>query len=264
MTADRWEVGEPYERYVGRWSRPVAAAFVDWLAPPPGRRWLDVGAGTGALSGQVLAGADPARILLADRAAGFLGLARARLRDERAQPVLADARRLPVPTGGVDLTVSALVLNFVPEPGRAVAEWARATAHGGTVAAYVWDYADGMRMLRHFWDVAAALDPDAAELDEATRFPLCHPDRLEALWTAAGLVEVSTRPIDVPTVFRGFDDFWQPFLGGQGPAPGYLAGCPPEHRERLRGALRERLTAADDGTIALTARAFAVRGTVVR
>ncbi|MBB3724634.1 hypothetical protein [Nonomuraea dietziae] len=128
------------------------------------------------------------------------------------------------------------------------------------VAAYVWDYARGMAMLRHFWDAAAALDPAAAALDEGRRFPLCGPEPLARLWTEAGLGEVEVRAVEVATVFAGFDDYWRPFLGGQGPAPGYLASLTEEHRRALRDLLRARLPSGPDGSIPLTARCWAVRG----
>jgi hypothetical protein len=133
-------------------------------------------------------------------------------------------------------------------------------AAGGNVAAYVWDYAGRMELMRHFWDAATELDPSAGALDEGARFGLCQPDRLEELWRDAGLTEVACRAIDVPTVFRDFDDYWSPFLGGQGPAPGYAMSLDDEARTRLRENLRARLPVGDDGTIRLVARAWAVRG----
>jgi hypothetical protein len=151
-------------------------------------------------------------------------------------------------------------VNFVPDPGRAVAEMARVARAGATVAAYVWDYAGKMELMRYFWDTAAALDPDAAERDEGRRFPLCRPEPLAALFRGAALREVETRPIDVPTVFRDFDDYWTPFLGGQGPAPGYAMSLDEERRAALRERLRARLPIEPDGSIRLIARAWAVRG----
>ncbi|OLB81018.1 MAG: methyltransferase [Actinobacteria bacterium 13_2_20CM_2_71_6] len=255
-----WAVGEAYERYVGRWSRPVAVAFLDWLAVPAGRRWLDVGCGTGALTAAVLAGADPGEVLGIDPSDGFVAHARSRIADPRVGFRIGDARALPVPDGSSDVVVSGLALNFVPEPQRAVAELARATMPGGMVAAYVWDYAAGMAMLRYFWDAAAALDPAAAELDEGRRFPLCRPEPLRELWTGAGLSDVAVQPIEVPTAFDDFADYWTPFLGGQGPAPGYVASLPEDGRTALRELIRDRLPTGADGSIRLTATAWAVRG----
>src|SRR5262249_23751179 len=134
---------------------------------------------------------------------------------------------------------------------------------GGTVAAYVWDYAERMELIRRFWDAAADLDPTARQLDEAERFPSCRPEPLALLFLLAELQDVAVRSIEVPTVFRSFDDYWSPFLGGQGPAPGYARSLTPERLAELRETLRRRLRATPDGTIALTARAWAVKGTAV-
>jgi SAM-dependent methyltransferase len=156
-----------------------------------------------------------------------------------------------------DAVVSGLALNFVPRPEAAVAEFARVAAPGAVVAAYVWDYADGMQMIRHFWDVAMQVDPAAEALDEGRRFPICHAPALAETWMAAGLRRVTTTKIEIPTVFRSFDDFWRPFLGGQGPAPAYLAAQPAERREAIRQALSARL---GPDIIAMSAAAWAVRG----
>ncbi|WP_433228895.1 class I SAM-dependent methyltransferase [Actinomadura formosensis] len=257
---DVWAVGDSYEAYAGRWSRRIAEAFLRWLDVPAGRRWLDVGCGTGALTETVLSVAEPARVVGVDTSAGFLAHARERIGDARAVFRLGDARSLPVPDRGFDAVVSGLALNFVPEPGRAAAEFARVTNPGGVAAAYVWDYAEGMAMMRFFWDAAATLDPAAADLDEGLRFPLCRPEPLARLWTDAGLDEVVVQAIEIPTVFSGFDDYWRPFLGGQGPAPGYVMSLGAKHRDALRELLRERLPSGRDGSIRLTARAWAVRG----
>ena len=175
--------------------------------------------------------------------------------------VAGDARALPVSDAAVDAVVSGLALNFVPGPAAAVAEFARVVAPGGVVAAYVWDYADGMTMMRHFWDAATSLDPAAAALDEGRRHSICSTGALSDLWTGAGLSDVTTRPIDTTAVFTDFDDYWSPFLGGTGPAPTYVAGLPAEHRDELRDLLRARLPKATDGSIQLLTRALAVRGT---
>jgi hypothetical protein len=154
------------------------------------------------------------------------------------------------------------VLNFVPEPGRMVAEMSRVVRAGGTVAVYVWDYAGEMQMMRSFWDAAIELDPRAAERDEGRRFPLCRPEALSALFGGAGLTSIDTRAIDIPTVFADFDDFWEPFLMGDAPAPGYCMSLDERARERLRDRLRETLPVSADGSIHLIARAWAVKGLV--
>jgi hypothetical protein len=156
--------------------------------------------------------------------------------------------------------VAGLVLNFVSDPGAALAEWRRVTIAGGIVAAYVWDYAERMELIRAFWDAAISLDPAARALDEGVRFPIAGADALADLFRAAGLVDVTTLAIDVPTHFSDFDDVWQPFLGGQGPAPAYVMSLSAGDRDALRGRLRSTLPSAPDGSIDLTARAWAVRG----
>jgi trans-aconitate methyltransferase len=255
-SADTWAAGDAYEPFIGRWSRPVAAEFVRWLGVPPGRRWLDVGCGTGALTQTILAMADPGEVRGVDPSDGFVRHAAERITDARAHFSTGSASDLP--SGEFDAVVSGLVLNFVPDPPAALAAM-RAAAPRGVIAAYVWDYADGMGLLRAFWDAAVELDPAVADLDEGRRFPLCRPDALDDLWRQAGFGHVDLRAIRVPTVFADFTDYWTPFLGGQGPAPTYVAGLADDARARLRDALQRKLGEA--GPIRLTARAWAVRGT---
>jgi SAM-dependent methyltransferase len=259
---DVWAVGTAYEAYVGRWSRLVAREFVRWLGVAPDRRWLDVGCGAGALTEAIAERAEPRAVLGVDRSKGFVAHARARAGRDRVSFLVADAQALPVATGSFDAVVSGLVLNFVPEPSRMVSEMARAAGLGSAVALYVWDYAAGTELIRRFWDAARALDPAAAALDEAVRFPSCAPAPLGALFAGAGLSGIETRAIDVPTRFRGFDDYWSPFLGGQGPAPAYAMSLPEDRRIALREAIRRTLPVAPDGSIRLTARAWAVRGSI--
>jgi SAM-dependent methyltransferase len=257
-----WTVGDAYEPYVGRWSRLVAREFLAWLAIPPGGHWLDVGCGTGALSATILSLASPETVTGVDQSEGYVAYAREHVPDGRAAFKVGDAQHLPFEDARFDAVVSGLVLNFLPQPGRAVVEMARVARPGGVVAAYVWDYAGQMQLMRHFWDAAAELDPAARELDEGRRFPLCQPEPLEQLFRAAALREVAARPIDVPTLFLDFDDYWSPFLGDQGPAPGYAMSLSEERRAGLRERIRARLPRAADGSIPLLARAWAVRGRV--
>jgi SAM-dependent methyltransferase len=262
MPTDNWSSGEAYERYVGRWSRLVAAEFLDWLAVPPGREWVDVGCGTGALAETVLRHADPRRVHGYDFSPAYVAAARERVRDARAEFARADAMALPDPADTFDAAVSGLAVNFVSDPGRAMEEMRRVVRPGGTVAIYLWDYAEGMQLLRAFWDAAVSLDPAAAELDEGRRFPLCRPEPLRALFEDAGLRQIVVRPIDVPTRFASFDDYWTPFEGGQGPAPTYLASLNEERRRELRAAVEHILPHEPDGSVPLVARAWAVKGVV--
>ena len=261
--SDTWERGSPYEQYVGRWSRRVAPPFLSWLGIPARRRWLDVGCGTGALCAAVADRCSPASVIGVEPSEGFLKAAQENL-GGRAAFQQGSATAIPLEDACVDAVVSGLVLNFVPDQPAALAEMARVTAEGGTIAAYVWDYAGKMELMRFFWDAAVELDPGAAKLDEGPRFPLCHPEALEKLFADAGLRGVAVMPIEIPTPFANFDDYWQPFLGGQGPAPAYAMSLDEPARARLRGRIWERLPVVADGSIALTARAWAVRGTVAK
>ena len=255
-----WASGDAYEPYVGRWSRLVATEFVRWLDRPPGLEWVDVGCGTGALTSTILRDAGPARVVGVEPSAAFAEYARARVPDPRAAFHVAGAEALPLPDGWADVLVSGLVLNFVPDTPAALAEFRRVVRPGGTVAAYVWDYADGMQLMRYFWDAAGELDPAVAAVDEAALFPICRPDALAAAFAGFDAVEVTD--VTVPTVFADFDDYWVPFTRGGAPAPAYLASLDADRQAALRESLRERLPVAADGTIPLTARAWAVRALV--
>jgi len=258
---DAWERGNSYEQYVGRWSRRVAPLFLSWLSIPAGRRWLDVGCGTGALSAAILEHCSPSSVVGVEPSEGFLETAREQLAG-RAMFHRGNAAQIPLETGSVDVTVSGLALNFAPDQRAALAEMARVTFDGGTIAAYVWDYAGKMELMRAFWDAAVELNPDATTMDEGTRFPLCRPEALTELFTHAGLNGVEVTAIDIGTHFATFDDYWRPFMGGQGPAPAYAMALDEAARARLRDRIRERLPTRADGSISLTARAWAVRATV--
>jgi SAM-dependent methyltransferase len=188
--------------------------------------------------------------------------AKVHVNSERVTFEVGDAQALQIHSASFDVVVSGLVLNFVPEPRRAVAEMARVTRPGGSVAAYVWDYAKKMELMRYFWDAAVSLDPVAFGLDEGHRFPICKPPLLTQLFEDAGLQKVEVRSIDIATRFRDFDDYWSPFLGGQGPAPSYAVSLSDDLRGTLRERIRSSLPIAKDGSIPLMARAWAVRGRV--
>jgi hypothetical protein len=152
------------------------------------------------------------------------------------------------------------VLNFISDLPAGLAEMVRVTRPGGTVAAYVWDYAEKMELMRYFWDAAVALKPEHRERDEGRRFPLCQPVPLRQAFTEVGLQDVEVCGIEVPTPFRNFDDYWSPFLGGQFPAPDYAMSLREEDRLALRERIHATLPIAADGSIQLLARAWAVRG----
>jgi len=257
---DPWSSGSAYDAFMGRWSRPVARSFLDWLAIGRQRQWLDLGCGTGVLSGAILDCCAPTSVVGVDPSEAFVAHARAIVDDTRAAFVLGSSDATGLEDSSVDVVVSGLVLNFVPDLGGALGEALRVARPGGTVAGYVWDYADGMQLLRGFWDAAVALDPEAGALDEGARFPVAAPEPLGKAFRAAGLTAVEVRAIEVPTVFADFDDLWNPFLRGTGPAPGYVASLTDAARISLRDRLRQSLVHDTDGPIALVARAWAVRG----
>jgi SAM-dependent methyltransferase len=257
---DLWASGEAYEPYVGRWSRLVGQEFLQWLNVPPGSRWLDVGCGTGVLSQTILDMVAPSQIKGIDRSEGYIAFAQNRIRDSRVTFQAGNAQSLPVDNNSYDVAVSGLMLNFVPEPGRAVQEMARSVILDGVVALYVWDYAGKMQLMRHFWNAAVALDPAILDLDEGRRSPICNPQALTEVFQAAGLKNIQVRAIDISTDFKDFDDYWSPFLGGQGPAPSYAMSLPEQQRTALRERIRAGLPFAVDGSIPLFARAWAIRG----
>jgi len=184
-----FSAGEPYEQFMGRWSRGLASSFVRFAGIRDGDVVLDVGSGTGALAAAIVAAAPAATIVGVDPAEAYVASAQARLTGDRMRFEVGDARRLRFADSSFDRTVSALMLNFVPAPETAVREMRRVTRSGGTVAAAVWDYGDGMEMLRVFWDEAVALDPAAEPRDER-HMPLCRRGELAALWREQRLEEV--------------------------------------------------------------------------
>lgn len=257
---EHWSAGDLYEPYVGRWSRKVALEFLAWLRVPAHAQWLDVGCGTGALTQAVLRAAQPASVLGIDSSPAFIDFAQAFTPDARARYEVGDAQALSLAAHSVDIAVSGLMVNFVPQPEAALAEMARVVRPGGCVAIYVWDYVEGMELMRYFWTAAVELNPKALDSDEGKRFQMCRPEPLKALFEQAGLAHVEVRLLEVPTPFRDFDDYWSPFLGGQGPAPGYAMALSEAERVRLRERIREALPHRPDGSIELHARAWGVRG----
>jgi SAM-dependent methyltransferase len=255
----RWAASDAYERYIGRWSRPVADLFVEWLDVPQGQRWLDVGCGTGALSQAILNRSAPASVTGVDLLEAFLASASAAVTDPRASFRLGSAAETGLPDGAADVVVAGLVLNFVPDVDAALAEWRRVLATRGVAGAYVWDYARGMGFIRQFWDAAVAVDPAAAAMDQGAQQGITVGGQLEATFQAAGFVAVEALSIAIPTIFADFDDLWLPFLGGTGGAPGYVASLDSAHRDAIREQLRRSVVAEPDGSIHLDARAWAVR-----
>lgn len=256
---DAWESADAYERFMGRWSRELARSFVLWLDVPVGRHWLEVGCGTGALTSRILEIGLPASVVSTDPSPQFIAYARATHPDDRVEFFVAGVDDLPSRSAGYDVVLSSLVLNFLPDPTKALREMGSRATEDGMVAACVWDYAGGMEFLRRFWDAAVELDPAARRHDEGARFPICSPAALEAAFRAAGFPHVKVEALEIPTPFHDFDDYWMPFVGGPGPAPGYLASLPEQKQQELARRLSDTLPRHADGSILLNARAWAAR-----
>jgi len=242
---------------MGRWSRLVGPEFLEWLDAPRGLRWLDIGCGTGALTEAIALRAEPRQLTGVDPSASFVEFARSRL-GERARIEVADATHLPLDEDAVDVAVAGLVLNFVTDLVRSLAEISRVVHPGGRAGAYMWDNSGGMQLLDLFWQAASELDASARDFYESFRYGGWNRDRLERLFASIG-THAESHEIVVPTVFANFDDYWTPFLGGQGPAPSYVKSLDDERLAELREVVRALLPIAADGTISLTARAWAVR-----
>ncbi len=260
---DAWTAGESYDAYMGRWSRLIAPRFLDWLDVPAHLDWLEIGCGTGALASEIAARCGPKSLAAIDPSEAFVASARARLDDARWVFQVGDAQALPFDAASRDVIVSGLVLNFVPDKLRVLAEMKRVARPGGVIGFYVWDYpGGGVEFMHAFWKAAAALDASAQVLSEDRRFPDCSLPALIALMQEAGHRNVMSKAIEVPTVFRDFDDYWRPFTLGVGPAPGYCVSLDGDMRERLKQSLKAQLPCREDGSIHLTARAWALKAVV--
>ena len=257
-----FSAGDRYERFMGRWSCELATLLVKFAGVRDGDAVLDVGAGTGALTAAVAAAAPSSYIVGIDPAAPCVAFARTRHRRDRVRFEVGDARHLPFPDESFDRTLSLLTLNFIPNPADALREMIRVTRPGCTVAAAVWDYGQGMQMLRVLWDEAIALNPAMDARDER-HMPLCRKEELAALWRDQGLKDVWEEALAIQTRFVSFDDYWSPFLEEQGPAGAHVASFQAGERDVLRQRLRRRLLGdGPDRSFELPARAWAVRGLV--
>jgi ubiquinone/menaquinone biosynthesis C-methylase UbiE len=254
----RFDDGAAYERMMGTWSRLAGAVFLDWLKPAPGLRWIDVGCGNGAFTELIKARCAPAEIAGVDPSAGQLAFARTRPGAQGANFQQGDAMALPFPADRFDAAVMGLVIFFVPDPAKGVAEMARVAAPGGLVASYAWDIMGG----------GFPLEPIRIELRAMGVTPLSPPsaeasrmDALNKLWAGAGLVGIETREITVERTFADFDDFWTTSLLGPSLGP-TVAAMAPGDVATLKTRVRARLPADGTGRITYPARANAIKGRV--
>lgn len=257
-----WGNADAYEAYMGRWSRPMAEAALRWLQPAPGLDWLDVGCGTGAVTGAIIDQAEPHAVTGIDPSAPFLVTARDQISDSRAQFTVATAAELPFPDATFDVVIAGLVLHLIPGPASAVREMARVARPGGTVAAYVWDFAGERQFTHAFWNPATDLDSSAASHDPGAQSPICAAEPLADLLASAGLQEITVASVAMPVVFQDFDDFWLPhLLNGSSPAQRYIATLDEPALATLRARLLSTLPIAANGSIPLLGRVWAARGT---
>ena len=258
--AQMFALSEGYEAYMGRWSRRLVPGYAAFAGVRDGQRILDVGTGTGAVAStlkSLLPGSD---IVGVDPSAGFIAHAQRNARSTRLRFEVGDAQALGFGDGTFDQTMSLLVINFIPDHLKALAEMRRVTRSRGVVSACAWDYGDGMESLRIFWDEAVALDPAAAPKHERN-MKLTREGELGELWRKAGLREVREQPLVIEQGFSSFGDYWQPFLKGTGPGGAYVASLAAERRDRLEAHLRSRLLGErGDGAFTLKARAWCVKG----
>lgn len=258
---DSWQSGIAYEKFMGRWSTLVSQEFLSWFAVPPAHSWLDVGCGAGSLTKIILETLQPNEIISIDSSSEFISHVQRSITNPSVYFTVCLAQSLGFESNSIDAVVSGLVLNFVPQPTVAISEMLRVTKPGGKIGIFLWDYAEGMQMLRYFWDAAVKLDNNANKFDEGLRFPLCQEGQLESLAREAGLKQIEATAIEVKTIFQNFDDYWQPFLGNVGPAPSYAMSLDRKDRQKLEDELRKSLPIDHNGSISLTTRAWAVKGT---
>ena len=246
---------ERYDRYMGRYSRRLAPLLAAFAGVRPGMRALDVGCGPGALTARLAELLGPQQLAAADPSEPFVAACAERA--PGADVRRADAETLPWMDGTFDAVLAQLAVNFLADPQRGVREMRRVARDGGVVAACTWDYRDGMEMLTVFWESALLFDPAAPAEGRHMRFAT--PGELHSLWAEAGIQAVETDALEVGEEYEGFDDFWEPFTGGVGPAGAYCVSLSPEARDAVREECRRRLGNPPTG-FRLRARAWAVRG----
>ena len=253
---------EKYERFMGRWSQRLAPAFVKFAGVSDGERLLDVGSGTGSLALAIAAQTRRREVVGIDPSRAFVDFASKRTSDPRIKFQVGDAQKLAFPNASFNRCLALLVMNFIPDARQAMTEMRRVTKPGGWVAASVWDYNEGMTMLRLFWNAAVALDPAVARLDERD-MPFCRRGQLSALWKESGFKDVEETELVIDLEFSSFEDYWAPFLESQGPAGVFVGSLTKDQREKLKNQLRNDVLAGrPDGPFTLKARAWAVRGRV--
>jgi SAM-dependent methyltransferase len=251
-----------YERFMGRWSRTLAPSYIAFAGIENGDRVLDVGTGTGSVAIAAEARMPASEIVGIDPSTALIAYAQKNAKSARTRFEVGDAQTLKFKNASFDHTLSLLVMNFIPDADRAIAEMRRVTRAQGVVSSCVWDYDEGMQMLRFFWDEAVALDP-AIEPKDERHMKLSRQGQLGDLWRRAGLVNVEEAALMIEQAYVSFNDYWEPFTQGAGPGGAYVVSLPEGRRRQLEARLRKRLLGdREDGPFTLTARAWCVRGEV--
>ncbi len=252
----RFTKGDAYQRFMGPWSRAVGAVFLDWLAIPEGRRWLDLGCGTGAFTDLLVERGHPGAVVAIDPAPAQIDHARTKPVAQFADFRVADAETLPFEDASFDVVASALVLNFIPDRARALAEMRRVIRPGGCVAAYVWDFTGDLSVTRHMTDALRAIAADIAPI------PGVKSTRIEALremFDEAGLIDVELRRIEVERTYPDFAAYWRIFLENPSPASAFIQQLPKAAYDDLHHSVRSSLPIGADGSLTFAARANAAK-----
>lgn len=253
-----------YDKFMGRWSRLIAPHLAEFAGiPDSGGKILDAGCGIGVLAFAIAEFRPRCQVVGIDISQEYISYAKSRNNySDRVHFEIGNVQNLAFPDAAFNDSLSLLALNFVPNAPRALSEMKRVTKPGGRIAAAVWDYGDGMEMLRVFWDAAVAVDANASRLHEKN-MPLCRADELSGLWRSAALDNIHEQPLEVEMNFKSFQDYWEPFLTGQGPAGAYVKRVGRDHLPILREEVKRRLRLQDEAAqFILRGRVWAVRGSV--
>ena len=260
MSLNGWNNSSFYNDFMGRWSMRVAQLFLSWLNENhslQNKKWIDVGCGTGALTFEILKQTNPESVLGVDSSPEYL--------PKSSSTTTLSFRRgsssdLPVKSEQFDYAVSALALNFMPNHDQCIKEMMRVLKKNGILSLYVWDYKEQMEFLRYFWDSAIEAIPRSKDFDEGEKFPICRREALKELFEKNTLTNIEMKDLIIQTEFRNFEDYWIPFLRGQGPSGEFLTSLNEKERNLIKNKLLEKLPYSEDGTITLKARSFAIKG----